>query len=492
MTTPKPGRMTPLRLFATACLAALTCPPGTAQSLAYPVVDTHVHEFYNNTGIIAQPSAGDAFYGQDASYQGNEPSYTDNGDGTVTDNITGLMWQQEMGTKLTWQAAFGKADTMTLGGHADWRVPSIKELYSLILFTGKVNGMIPINKFIDTVYFNQPLGDPAIGERLIDAQTWSSTQYKGLTMNGDTTVFGVNFIDGRIKGYPKYKPGSGNTVPATMYFRMVRGNTAYGINNFVNNNDGTITDLATGLMWQQADDGISRDWEHSLAYAEGLSLAGHSDWRLPDAKELQSLADYTRCPSFTNSAAIDPLFSTTMIPDPNGVPGQYPYFWSGTGHLDGVNPYTSAVYLAFGMAQGKMGGILMDVHGAGAQRSDPKTGDPANYPAYFGPQGDVRYVFNYTRCVRNAAVSSGIILNQGDTRIRIYPDPVSSACAVSLDREYPAVEVGIYNTLGKKVMELNDVNAKSIGLDLSGLPAGMFIMDVSHDNHHYRQKFVKL
>ncbi len=47
-----------------------------------------------------------------------------------------------------------------------------------------------------------------------------------------------------------------------------------------------------------------------------------------------------------------------------------------------------------------MNGILMDVHGAGAQRSDPKTGDPQDYPAFLGPQGDVRYVFNYVRCVR--------------------------------------------------------------------------------------------
>lgn len=53
---------------------------------------------------------------------------------------------------------------------------------------------------------------------------------------------------------------------------------------------------------------------------------------------------------------------------------QYPYFWSSTTHLDGNNPYSSAVYVAFGEAQGVMDGKLMDVHGAGAQRSDPKVG----------------------------------------------------------------------------------------------------------------------
>jgi hypothetical protein len=54
-----------------------------------------------------------------------------------------------------------------------------------------------------------------------------------------------------------------------------------------------------------------------------------------------------------------------------------------------------------GAAQGMMDGRLMDVHGAGSQRSDPKTGNPSDYPQYFGPQGDLRYVFNYVRCVRS-------------------------------------------------------------------------------------------
>jgi len=44
---------------------------------------------------------------------------------------------------------------------------------------------------------------------------------------------------------------------------------------------------------------------------------------------------------------------------------------------------------------------IMDVHGAGAQRSDPKTGNEEDYPMSMGPQGDIRIVFNYIRCVRD-------------------------------------------------------------------------------------------
>lgn len=365
----------------------------------YSIVDTGVKTFYNASSTITEPLEGQSFYGQDANYDGNQPSYTDNGDGTITDNVTGLIWQKDMGSKMSFDEAKTYVALLRLGGYSDWRIPTIKELYSLINFTGQVNGEIAIKNFINETYFIQPIGNTSIGERQIDAQTWSSTEYVGRTFNNDETVFGVNFIDGRIKGYPKYKQGS--TTPNKMYFRMVRGNIKYGINDFIDNNDGTVTDRATGLMWQKADDGQSRDWENALSYAENLTLAGYSDWRLPNAKELQSIVDYTRCPSVTNSPAIDPIFSTTSIVDPDGISGQYPYFWTSTTHQDGVNPSIPAVYIAFGAAQGKMNGILYDVHGAGAQRSDPKSGNISDYPQFKGPQGDVRYVYNYVRCVRN-------------------------------------------------------------------------------------------
>lgn len=364
----------------------------------YNIVDTGTQNFYNNTAIITSPTQDNSFYGQDATYSGNQPSYTNNGDGTITDNVTGLMWEQDMGTKISYDAAFTKAQNSTLGEHSDWRVPTLKELYSLIDFTERVMGETSIAMFINTNYFNQPLGNTNIGEREIDAQTWSSTQYVGLTMGGDQTVFGVNFVDGRIKGYPKFTPGSGATN--SMYFRMVRGNTAYGQNNFIDNGDGTVSDLATGLMWQKADDSVSRNWEESLQYSENLVLASSNDWRLPNAKELQSIVDYTRSPQTTNSPAINPVFQTTEITDPEGNPGQYPFFWTSTTHLDGINPYSGAVYIAFGEGLGQMNGNLLDVHGAGCQRSDPKNGNIDNYPQYFGPQGDVQYVYNFVRAVR--------------------------------------------------------------------------------------------
>ena len=77
------------------------------------------------------------------------------------------------------------------------------------------------------------------------------------------------------------------------------------------NNNGTISDLATGLMWEANDSKKGMNWEDALAYATKKNkekYLGHSDWRLPNTKELQSIVDYSRSPQITHSAAIDPLF----------------------------------------------------------------------------------------------------------------------------------------------------------------------------------------
>ncbi len=363
----------------------------------YKIVDTGVDSLFTDKRVVSELTDTDSFYGQDAHYTGYKPSYTDNGDGTVTDDVTGLMWQQTMDGKMTYEEAVNYANESMLGGYEDWRIPSIKELFSLIQFTGQSGGEVAKELYIDTEYFDQPIGDTSIGEREIDAQTWSSTHYVGQTMHGDDTVFGVNFIDGRIKGYGLQKPRS--TSENKGYFRLVRGNDQYGINNFVDNGDGTISDLSTGLMWQKSDDGNTSDWEEALDYSENLSLAGYDDWRLPNIKELQSIVDYSKSMQTTGTAAIDDLFSLSEIRDPNGEVN-YGFYWSSTTHQDGRNIASGASYVAFGEAQGKMFGDILDVHGCGAVRSDPKSGDASDYPSYFGPQWDVRYVYNYVLSVR--------------------------------------------------------------------------------------------
>jgi hypothetical protein len=383
-------------------------------ALSFPIVDTGQSHCYDNQDRIACPAQGERFYGQDASYRGAGPIYGDNGDGTVTDGVTGLTWQQTPGPKLCWEDALAAAEDLQLGGHDDWRVPSITELYSLMDFDGVTgHSAQDARPFLDTDVFDFDYGDPRMGERHIDAQYWSSTEYVGTTMGGNHTVFGVNFADGRIKGYGTLDPR--RRAPKLMFVRFVRGDRDYGHNELEDNGDGTVSDRATGLMWQQQDSGMipgapgdgAMTWEEALGWCESLDDAGHADWRLPDAKELQSIVDYSRAPAVTGTAAIAPIFDISAVDDGLGQP-DFPYFWSSTTHLDGRHPGDTAVYVAFGEAQGWMAHPpharnrqLMDVHGAGAQRSDPKAGHAADFPYGRGPQGDVISIDSFVRCVRD-------------------------------------------------------------------------------------------
>ncbi|NQU39440.1 MAG: DUF1566 domain-containing protein [Lentisphaerae bacterium] len=381
---------------------------GQARSLTYTIVDTGQDSCFNNAHEIASPREGEAFFGQDAQYSGAQPAYRDNHDDTITDLNTGLTWVKVRGEKVTWDDAVKGASACRVGGYHDWRLPTIKELYSLINFTGGCDGRVANSTpYIDIRYFEFAYGDESQNERIIDCQDWSATEYIGTTMGGNATVFGVNFADGRIKGYPKAMRRREGVMTKRLYVRYVRGNPRYGQNDFHDNGDGSISDRATGLIWSQGDSGRGMNWEESLAWVAARNRAnylGHSDWRLPNAKELQSIVDYTQAPSVTRSPAIDPLFTVTRLPD-----GDYPFFWTGTTHLEGPAHHrgTAAVYIAFGSATGWMqfpphrGPYrLEDVHGAGAQRSDPKAGEPEDYPRGRGPQGDVIRISNYVRCVR--------------------------------------------------------------------------------------------
>lgn len=368
----------------------------------YIIVDTGQNTCYNDASEISFPSEGSAFYGQDAQYYGTQPSYQDNGDGTITDLNTGLMWVKDPGDKMTYYQAIEGVDSFNLAGYDDWRVPSIKELYSLMDFRGTdpdpmASSSSDFTPFIDTDYFLFEYGDTDAGERVIDSQWVTTSIYGSTVMDGQEGFFGVNFADGRIKCYP--------TADNKIFFtRYVRGNS-YGSNDFVDNGDGTIMDQDTGLMWQKSDSGQGMIWKDALSYSENLEIAGYSDWRLPNAKELQSIIDYSRCPDVTSSAAIDPIFEISTITNEAGDV-DYPFFWTSTTHIHYPTNGEAAAYLSFGRALGYWNNHWTDVHGAGAQRSDPKTGDPGDYPHGHGPQGDAVRIYNYVRCVRGGLTNN--------------------------------------------------------------------------------------
>ena len=508
------------KVIAVFCMVITVSMALKGQTNTYSIVGTNQSNSYDTLGIIATPSSGQPYYGQNSNHQGNVPSYTSNGDGTVTDNVTGLMWQQTMdrngdGTinfydKLTWYEAKDSAATCNTGGYHDWRLPSITELYSLALFSGaEVNPQAPnpgsALPYIDTTYFGFGYGDinssshgALANERIIDAQNASSTLYVSTTMGGNETMFGFNFADGRIKGYPTTAPVPENGTTKHYYILYVRGNTAYGTNQFADNGDGTVTDNATGLMWMKNDNGTGLSWPDALSYAENFTYAGHSDWRLPDTKEMESIIDYTRSPATTGSAAINPVFNCTQITNEGGVT-DYPWYWSNTTFCSGSpSNGRSACYLCFGRALGYMQvmGGWQDVHGAGAQRSDPKSGSLSfftfNGNGYYNsqaPQGDAVRLYNYVRLVRNIT-TTGLNEKTGNDKMNIYPNPSREMITINLPVDMPSGSLVIFNQYGAAVYKENISSGNELKIAVSGFPKGLYFVRISGGSNVYNGKFI--
>lgn len=350
-----------------------------ATSVTSRVPDTQQGSCFDLNAKTPCPAEGQALYGQDAHYDDPRPTYADLGDGTVIDAVTALTWQKAHNAKrLGYADAKRACEGLGLGGHSDWRLPNIKELFSLADYRGSQTKRFFIADAFD---FAEPGAEVLQGDRFASThstqmmgQTWSSTLYTGVHFGrpGVEAAFFYNFLDGHIK----QAPTQGRT---TLFYRCVRG-PRWGDNAFVVNGDGTVTDRALGLTWQQSDDGQTRDWPGALAYCESLTLGGRSDWRLPNVKELQSIVDYSQ-----NDPALD--LRALQQSDKAG------WFWSSTTHGDNIS---MASYVCFGKCTSKDG---VDTHGAGAQRSDPKSGDPSRWTSLGGQQDEVR-IHNYARCVR--------------------------------------------------------------------------------------------
>lgn len=228
---------------------------------------TGIDRCYNQSAIINCPRGGEAFYGQDFQYASQPMQFVDNSDGTVSDAVTGLMWQQSPSATLyNWYEASGTHDVthnpgstdvcgaLTLAGHADWRLPGRHELESIVDYGAAAPPAIDSNYFPNGQLALWSLSDEATKARYLD-------------LSDGSLLLADKDVDKSL--------------------RCVRG-AEWGANSFVDHGDGTVSETAAGLMWQKASQGSS-DWQAMPAYCEGLELAGHTDWRLPDIKELATL-----------------------------------------------------------------------------------------------------------------------------------------------------------------------------------------------------------
>ena len=120
-------------------------------------------------------------FGEDADYNFNPPFYRLNGNGTITDTVTELMWQKTDGGEMTIENATIYCDTLTLGGYTDWRLPNCHELFSILNHD-------KTNPAINTTYFT-----------LTAAEYWWSSQKQ---VNDATKVWCTN-AGGGVGNHPK-------------------------------------------------------------------------------------------------------------------------------------------------------------------------------------------------------------------------------------------------------------------------------------------------
>ena len=111
---------------------------------------------------------------------------------------------------------------------------------------------------------------------------------------------------------------------------------------FTDNGNSSVTDQKTGLVWQQTT-ASSRNWESALSYCESLVLANQSDWRLPNIKDLGSIADLS---------TYDPAIDTTAFPGTESS-----FYWSSTAYLRSASG-AWRIHFYYGVVEGyNLGGI---------------------------------------------------------------------------------------------------------------------------------------
>ncbi len=304
--------------------------PQTGQALCYDAVGT----------VITCAGTG-----QDGAIQAGvpwpNPRFTDKGDQTVLDNLTGLIWAKDgnlMKTrdsgfdidygagdgKVTWQHALDyikKLNQENYLGHNDWRLPNVSELESLG-HAGQSNNAIWLNSqgysnvqggsYWSSTYYLSGASLSAWNVSMYGGDMYSSDahadskyadRYVWPVRSGQSGTVGSSIISLPSTGQPDCYDASGASIACagTGQDGEMRAGVPWPVTRFSDNGDQTVLDKLTGLIWTQyantpgpqtCGPHVPKTWQGSLDYVKCLNTnnyLGHNDWRLPNRKELRSL-----------------------------------------------------------------------------------------------------------------------------------------------------------------------------------------------------------
>ena len=353
-----------------------------------------------------------------ATQRGVDRSYSETGN-IIKDNITSLEWQKgSSSSKMNWLAAADYCNNKSTNG-ATWRVPSKKELLSIVDLSRRPT----INSI-----FSGTKSD----------YHWTSTS---LVHTPNRYAFFVRFNDGAsiTQGFRDEQEKSKN-----YYVKCVRGDDVRDDFNFVRDNTKeTVTESSTELMWEDSEHvkELVADIKVANTYCSNLTLGGYNDWYLPNINELRTIADENRYDPGINSAFINYVTfgSQRELHGPKG--GNY---WSSTHHSSGN---TFEYYRTF----------------------DFQSGGNARCRWYLDFQ---------VRCVRDSSSDalSNTEFDVNSLNITAYPNPtLNGQTTISLPEKYTTVSLEIYDINGKSLSKENYTNTSSIKLNMNYASGTYFV-----------------
>lgn len=369
-------RRSSLRFLSLIVPAALGLSAAPARALDFPATgQTTSYAANKNDGIAAAVAVPD----DGAVQAGGTLSFTDNGDGTITDNNTGLTWEKKgdngglhdkdngyywsgtgsvfQETIWDWLEDVNAEGGSGFAGYNDWRIPNAKELQTLVDYESGA-------PMISAAFNNNCVAGTTVlsGSCNPIAGYWTSTTWA----RSQSMAWGVSFYEGILFPYDKSSgarvravrgrsnlPASGQTtaykadkndgIPGTVSVPDDGTVRAGSPLSYTDNGDGTITDNITGLVWEKKGDNGNRhdkdniywwsgngadetawDW---LEDVNGEGLGGYGDWRIPNVRELLSIAD------FQNQWAVPAAFLNNCVPGVSTTAGSCTFqsiYWSST------------------------------------------------------------------------------------------------------------------------------------------------------------------